>query len=757
MTDNIAFSQLLSLPSSGFDSSKVFESLGKQNFMLIYDIKHSVSILGFDSTLEKYIKLKINKEILGIELMESDELVFDEKESYTAFSVYRKIDKFDGKIFSDIFDVLPKKDFLSILFVYTGTEEINSKKVQLENMLSAKDVKETESSLRIRFSNKMNLTTHRDLYYESEEKIMLNSVIESLNKAVLTNGLGYKIFLIVPKNAQELHDYINTHFLVLAKYNFYRNNIKFIIDQLSKKSCLPFGVDYAKEFLNFYGFYKVNHTLATSTPLEEVDSDEKGIDIGTFIKEGVSETDIKIKINRSVINLGFIITGLPGSGKTREAMSILDSVISNDKNEKTVVFIITPTKEWRDFALTHEMFFIKLYDDNTPINFFRCPETIEVAKFYNNLAMILSAAANAGPYRNPMEKCMINAFRKVYVSDLNPDPITVYNEIEESIIRYHGKRTSLGIKYTKHGENIKSALENLRGIICRQEYCVKDGVHIEDLEEKGAVFDVSSTGGNTMTQLYALILNQIYAIAANFDNNGDNELRLIICLEEAQTIFKDPDSPAVEDIKQRIQDFRKYGIGLMLLTHNVTDIDIGIRRLCQLKLYLKQAADTALIASKDLIFANVEQDDVILKLKTLDSRLGAFSYVSKKGNEKIQQDTIFVKTEVYDNRIEGSFNNPIIDYINKYDLKITKLINCKIIVKSRVNKEVKNIELKSNYFIRLDFLGEEKYLIESNSLNSYNLTLLENKEYTMCLLGRNGRVVSRSKFISKSEVEVFID
>jgi hypothetical protein len=175
------------------------------------------------------------------------------------------------------------------------------------------------------------------------------------------------------------------------------------------------------------------------------------------------------------------------------------------------------------------------------------------------LAIILSSAAGAGPYKRPMEKCMLNAFRIVYRDTSNPDPIEVYEQIEESIIRLHGKRTNAGVKYTKHGENIKAALESLRIILNNPNYSTKNSIKFEELLTGGAVFDMSAASTATRSFLYALILNQLYAITSSFDTKGDEELRMLICIEEAQIIFKEETSPAVEDLKQRIQDFRKRG------------------------------------------------------------------------------------------------------------------------------------------------------------------------------------------------------
>lgn len=738
------------LPSRGFDPAEIFEFIGRENFALIYDLKNSVSVLGMSDGNANDIIKQVTNGIPGVEFKESDGN-FLSNNGYSVFSIYRKIEEFGNKLFYDIFDVLPRGGFIAILFVNTSVEEAGSTKKHLENLLSSKNIRESESSLKSILSRRVNSTSQRDLYYDSEEKLMLGLAIESLNKAILSNGLTYKIFFMVPKNYPQISDYISKRFLVLSEYELDKKDFKAAVEFLGTKPSIPFGTDYLKEFINFYGFHNPNHTLHTYMPVLN-----DGIPIGKFVKEGVSETDIDVRIDPSSINLGFIITGLPGSGKTREVMAIIDSLLGSYSDRKPAIFVITPSREWEDFALFHEMFFIKLYQDNAPINFFRCPQVMGGEKFYGNLAMILSAAANAGPYRNPMEKCMLNAFRRVYNGNDIPDPVIVYGEIEESIIRYHGKRMMGGeVKYTKHGENIKSALENLRGILAKPQYCVKNGIRIEDLADNGAIFDVSAASAGTRAQLYALILNQIYAITDRFDTDGDDELRLVICIEEAQLIFKDEDSPAVEDIKQRIQDFRKQGIGLILITHNVNDIDVGIRRLCQLKLYLKQASDTALIASRDLIFGNVEQEDVLLKLKTLSSRVGAFSCVSKNGKEKKQQDTVFISTDTYKQEGSSGGYNPLIGYLDRMNLIPATTINCRINLKPINYDTVKTRELKDYHDIKLSFLGEEVYNLKFAELPSYNLALLKDMDYRISVLNARGKILKQ--FHIRASPEIYLD
>ena len=477
-----------------------------------------------------------------------------------------------------------------------------------------------------------------------------------------------------------------------------------------------------------------------------------GIAVGTFMKDGAVDTPLDIKIEPSTINLGFIITGLPGSGKTTEAMAIIDTLL-NEKNRPRVV-VITPTTEWDKFAISHGMYLIKLYDDKTPINLFRKPPCINREKFYESLATVLSSASNAGPYQNPMEKCMLNAFRKIYAKEEEPDPVAVYEEIENSIIELHAKRTNTGVKYTKHGENIRSALENLRSILCRPEFSVQSGIKIEDLLSSGVIYNISSASGTTRAYLYALLLNQIYAITSSLDAKGDGELRLLVCLEEAQTMFSDKDSAAVVDIKQRIQDFRRQGVGLMILTHNVNDIDSGVRRLCQLKLYLKQASDVAVVASKDLVFTYANEDDVTLKLKLLDSRIGAFSYITKSGLEKMTQDTIFIRTKEYNNKSDKSYENPL-DLLLKNNLF---KLSCKLdvivhIAVDRTNENACRIAA-SMCTLKFRYLGEviAEHSIEMN--RDIIQPLFEGKTYKIQILDKKGKTMK--EFDLKVKDKIFI-
>ncbi|MEM3227957.1 MAG: hypothetical protein QXK65_03385, partial [Candidatus Micrarchaeaceae archaeon] len=48
--------------------------------------------------------------------------------------------------------------------------------------------------------------------------------------------------------------------------------------------------------------------------------------------------------------------------------------------------------------------------------------------------------------------------------------------------------------------------------------------------------------------------------------------------------------------------------------------------------------------AEDLVFTYAERDDVVKKLKHLDSRIGALNYIINENGEKRAMDTIFIKT-----------------------------------------------------------------------------------------------------------------
>lgn len=704
---------LATLPDAQIDQGVLLDALACKPFCLIYDFaRRKCSIASGDDEVVK----RLPGIIPGLSFEEETRNVHLDGD---ALSLYRSPESIGNAFISDIFDSGINEGYLAAFFSKESHEQIGPRMHHIEKRLGEISRNIGYSISDTGFGKRVNRSVQGKDFVSSSEEAFLSEMLESLNLSLLRNGYAYRILFIATTPA--IRDYISMKMLVIESHHF-SGSIEDAFRHLESIGAAPFSSDMAARLFCLRGSHSIRHVIHTAEPLCEGD-----VELGSFMKDSVYDSGRTVRIRKSAMNLGTIISGLPGSGKTRAAMSILDSVL---KTSRPKMLIISPTDEWQGFAVSHGMALIKLCDGSIPINFFRCPDGAPISSFYESLAMVLASAAAAGPYRNPIEKCLLNAFRKVYSKTLEPDPAYVFHEISESIIALHGKHTNVGVKYTKHGENIKASLENLKSVLSMPEYSSRKGVRIEDMINNGVVFDISCAGAGTREHLYALILNLAYSVASMLDSNGEDELRLVICLEEAQMMLKDSRSAVVEDMRYRIQDFRKKGIGLMLLAHNITDIDKSIRRLCQMKLYLKQAPDVAEDAANDLVFTNVENDAVVSKLKHLDSRIGALSYVNKENGLKISPDTIFVKT-MGCNSFEGQNTQSINSVQNR--IAAPKEAMCRIFIRDCAEKPAG---------IRISFLEEEVATFWLESLPAaVRHKMIVGAQYSIEFLGQKGRPI----------------
>ena len=184
----------------------------------------------------------------------------------------------------------------------------------------------------------------------------------------------------------------------------------------------------------------------------------------------------------------------------------------------------------------------------------------------------------------------------------------------------------------------------------------------------------------------------------------------------------------------------------MLLTHNVNDIDPGVRRLCQIKLYLRQAPDVAPTASKDLMFSIADEDELIRKLKHLDSRVAAFSYVEKVNGDKIVQDSVFIRTAecpTFEHSIAS--NGQISDLKRK-----VKEIPIKFIV---FNTDYGTHE----YFIRILYLWEEiSFHKIDRDVQAFRNSIPKGRAITIQLLDRKQKILTEKKAIAHTHMEIKI-
>ena len=621
------------VPNSGINPIAIMQAIGEIPFSIIHDFsKRRTSMLFYSSETERKVSI-IKKLVPGLSLVRSD-YGAAEKSSIRAVCVYATpaLQGFMADIFSYI-----NESQLAVYFIPSDGAEINSKKANLAKMLSRIEEKGTSSISGSFFGKQINTSLHTGNYNNREEVEMLRNILDSLESSILNGWPAYKVYLCFNPLDKYIGEYLKSRYAILDEFEISYKDTANILKILKARNSLPLGIQYSKNFLAFPSS-AINYVTHSAPPVQS-----EGIPIGEYMGAGVLRTGLHVRIEPSAFNLGCIVTGMPGTGKTSAVMNILSEI---SKTPETKVVVISPTKEWRRFSGLSSSNVLSIGESLLGINLFRCPTGSQLEKFYENLAMVISHASAAGPYQKPLEKCLLDAFEK-FKNDSNPDPLGVYNSIEESVIRLHGKRTNTGVKYTKHGENINSAVEDLRMILRKPQFRSKSDTDFGSLIEHGAVLDISSAGPIEMPYLYALILNQLYSIVDAMDENGEDRLRLVICLEEAQLIFGDrskENDAALRDIKNRIQDFRKKGVGMILITHNISEINQSIRSMCQIKAYFKQAPSEAERAASDLVFSLSEKDSLITSLTHLEKRVFALNYISKSGGTIRTPDSIFVRS-----------------------------------------------------------------------------------------------------------------
>ncbi|MEM0149594.1 MAG: hypothetical protein QXW10_01720 [Candidatus Micrarchaeaceae archaeon] len=740
-------------PNIGPSGMDFIRSVGKHAFAILYDLHDGSTYLLIGDDGEAVPKFLVNS-MPGLELSPAKIPQVGHSKAYV-LSVY-KAPAVAYDLIKQIMGLYYGRDS-AVMFLYEpiSEEKVNAFKSEIESILSNRVVRSTSSVFNGSLGSRANMSSQTEVYENSEENMLLKALLEDIDNSILSGDGVYKAMVSVLNDTDgELYRFITDRSVVLSRTDCKTAGIEAAFKCMHETDSMLMGIGHASAFLGFYGNTKVNYALTTIPSYTE-----GNIPIGTYLRDGVSDTHMEIKIAESVLNLGMVITGLPGSGKTSAAMSILDSICRlQTHGVRPKIIILSSTSEWDNFAVLHGLHLIRLYKDDIPINFFSYGEGAKGVQFYEDLSVLLANAAKAGPYRNPMEKCFLNAFRRSYKDTNSPSPTEVYDAVEESIIKLHGKRTNTGVKYTKHGENIKSALENLRSILSREEFSAPHWINLGKVIEEGAVFDMSSVSNSSKPYMYSLVLNQVYSMANGFDENGDDSLRMVICVEESQILFdsspKD-DNAATEDLSRRIQDFRKRGIALVLITHNAIDIPPQIRRICQNKIYMKQASDTAIIAARDLVFSNADPDMVVLKLKHMNSRTAAIDYVVKRGSEKTSGDSVFIRTIDYE---PAKLAAGVLDSYEAGKLDFTKAPKGPVAIalvqhNGNRDKEIKNGEL---IFAQVESLGEimEETQIIDNKCIFHAMTY--GKRYRLNLLNSRGKVLVSCDIRADSEVSVSV-
>ncbi|MGC8479378.1 MAG: helicase HerA domain-containing protein [Candidatus Micrarchaeia archaeon] len=669
------------------DHSIFIKSMLGLSFGLYHDFKESKTYLLLDknSTSDTFVN-----SILGFKMVETDfnknnkelllispyfELNFDEKKQLK-------------ELFTEAYELFSGKDtFMSILFIRSDSNKVSSLKEEIENRLSIIEVKKSNQiNFGIGFGSRTESNQY-ELFYNSAEKNISSSILNMLNEIILANSSSYHILISVERNNTDIISYLKSKVMFIKTCTVRASPVNLNFSTFKNMMIIPFSEKRLESIIFFSNSLVKNKII--NTPISEYIGD---IAIGTCLEGSIKDTKREIFSNRNAFNLGTLVTGVPGTGKTSSSMYLISQILSKSR---TPVVVISPTEEWNNFALENNLEIITLYDDKNKLSFFNCPENLNIEKFYENLAMLISSASNSGPYKNAMEKCLLSAFSNIYEKTKKPEPEMVYSEIFDKVVERHGKISSTGIKLTKHGENIIAALEPLRLMLKKAQFAYADGLDINSILKKGVVFNLFKISNTLKPFFYALILNQIYGLSDTFDIYGDESLRMLICLEEAQLIFNDDESAASFDMLQRIQDFRKKGIGLFLITHNVSDINLRIRRLCQLKFYFRQSSDSAKMAFNDLLFPIIYSDDVVEKLKMLESGTCAITPIKNNSGFREVGNSLFIKPYTY--LPKKKFN-----YVTEFKNDITRTL---IIILDKNSNPIKYKKIRVYYLKEIIFSG----------------------------------------------------
>ena len=720
-----------------FDTRLFLDSMLGMQFMLIHRFKDSRSfIVSEDSGIGE----RIAYTVLGIRLrkLQDYELEIRDPEALVAFDTRDFKDK-EFPVLNDIHRILEDSSSDLILsFVPSSKRDITALKEQVEELASSDKIR-ISRNFGDRRSGEDSGSTQSELYYDSGKRKITLAILNNLNEITVKSGIAYKLNLILTDGSDSsLKNYLYSKMLVLGEKKLKSSTLNEMWNEVRNCDSLPISYKNAEFLINFPD--KIRRLKIIKTEINKNSERIDGISLGSYIEGSVREDKNVIRIDPSTLNLGTLITGLPGTGKTFAAMNILDQL----KGTGSHIAIIAPTEEWGTFANKIGVRVLKFHNENFKINFFRCENIYNKEKFYENLAMLLAHASNAGPYKNSMEKCLLSAFSKVYSETFDPDPNYVYEKIEEAIIENHGKRGNTGIRYSKHGENIRAALQNLRLILLKPQFAYNDGLELFNIIREGVVFDLSGISNNMKSFFYALTLNQIYSFADLINEKGNDELRMVICLEEAQLIFdSDEQSTAMLDLRQRIQDFRKKGIGVMLITHSVTDINLRIRRLCQNKIYFRQSADSVRYAANDLIFEGKEAEELEERLKMLEYRICVVNYVSSEDKIKKPEKSLFLKIPEYFLQKEES-EPKTREVINRKATRINLIKN---------GEHVRDMQTP----IEIRYLGEQVMSVFADKNGQILIeNLLEQKKYKMTIPGRTKRNARVFDFYGGCRIDIDI-
>ncbi len=524
--------------------------------------------------------------------------------------------------FETLFSALNGKNcHLTIGFQPVSTSELEKERAQFEKILSIDSSSRQGATHDAIMAKNHSHATTTAIVEKTDQTRIAAEIVTMINDAKTQNDAINRVSIYgTGPDAPLLKKMLET------RYMTHEEKLR-DVQKARFKLPLPHGEimsgQYAAEFIHFD---PAHAKTQTAIPLETITKDalNTGILLGKELKNAIKPTERTIHLHPDALMLHGLITGLNGMGKTTLAHQIASDCLKNN----VPVITFSPDKEWTRLARSSpNLYIIPLYD-SVPFNLVRCPDNTPVQQYYQNLALWLGKAMNAGPYTQPLIKTMLAAFTELYRKKPEPTLEEVYDAIEEATESAFGIRLASGeFKMDKYGHNIKSSLENLRQILLKQNYQAKKGVKIEDCIKNGAVFDASEVSELLKPLFYAFLYSQIFSyVLKNYDEKA-RHLRLLLCMEEAHLVFKNDEEHEAKHLTQDLENklglLRKRGIGLLFITHFSDQLNESIQRYTQNKISFRQDSHSIDQTIKDLAFP-LDDFQLLNKAKTKFLQLKPF-------------------------------------------------------------------------------------------------------------------------------------
>ncbi len=642
--DDVNMFKLGAVPSTPFDVSLITRKLRGIMFSVLYDFRDMETFIITAKVSRRVIE-SILSTIVGLDFIHvgvPHHLALKDFWSCTAFPAKgqfvvddpystQKIQQEDyvkPPPLADLFNALSGYDARLLVTFHPAAEE----EVVREIEGCEKTISSSERGARSGVSMDVPAFLTPKMTSESRDKKLYKDTLRAaytserltmLNKSLVTGDSIFRVAAVGFGGDQEI-----------IKQQFFT---KFPVYQLSLKQnevdSLNYGIpidrgeiisgEYAGGLILFTSDTAPENIVVDIPPIQQIF--REGVFLGNEMLKGVNLTEKKIRFHKSAFNVHSEISGMQGMGKTTLATMLADYALE----EKVGTVVLTPDSEWSRLGREKKDIIIVPFRKNPPINLIQRPRDVPADIFYQNLSILLSSAAGAGPYTRPLRSVLLNAFTKLYGENPDPSLSEVYTAIDDAIEEMFGLvNWKTGEKtFDKYGQNLRSSMEAFRQILLKDNYRVREGIRIDDCIRQGCVFDLSGVSDLIRPLIYAFLLSQIFSrVMVRFDEKGDMDPRLLIIVEEAHLVFREErhhretgEEEATRELESRLGQLRQRGVGVMLITHFINQLAEGVRRHTQSRFVFKQDSIGAEDAVKDLAFDPMKeiQDPAMTRLLKL--------------------------------------------------------------------------------------------------------------------------------------------